>query len=62
MPTAGWALGNASIIAAHLSLVFNNPDSQLAEPFGFSSLQSASPFLPSNVLSNITIRLLETNF
>lgn len=56
---AWWALSNAVVIAARLSLVFNNPDSQLAEPLGFSSPQSASPFLPANVLTNIMMSLLE---
>lgn len=59
---AWWARGNAVIIVARLSLVFNNPDSQLAEPLGFNSPPSASPFLPANVLTNIMMSLHENNF
>lgn len=50
------------IIVTRLSLVFNNPDSQLAGTLGFSSPLSASPFLPANVLTNIMMSLLENKF
>lgn len=58
---ACWALGDPVIITACLSLVFNNWDSQPAEPLGFSRPQSASPFLPENVLTDVMMSLSENN-
>lgn len=58
VPMAQRPLRNALAGGARSLLVFNNPDSQLAA-LGFSRPQSASPFLPADVLTSVGLSLLE---